>query len=286
MRRRLALLCLLLVLPGGVVSAAPTQSLARARAEFERGEYKKVVATLTPEVSLLSDEADLKEAHYILGVSYFYTKNRDLARQEFTALLYLDPSHELDKLTESPEVYAFYDSLKREMQDKLEAIRLQREREEEAKRQPLREVVIERTVRESSAWGNFVPFGYGQFRNGQPAKGVFFLVAESLLGGTSIALFGHQAVTYGIPSHYPPDFSDADRSALRTRQIVQVGAGGLFLVTYIWGVIDAFTNQKPHVTETRSERPIAPAPAPTSRVPLITPVVGPEGVGLGATWRF
>lgn len=286
MRRRVGLLALALALWPLVAGAAPTQSLARARAEFERGEYKQVLKTLTTEVAMLHEEGDLKEAHYLLGVAYFYTRNREMARQEFTALLYLDPAHELDKLTESPEVYAFYDGLKRELEDKLEAIQKQREKEAEARRLPQREILVERTIREPAPWANFLPFGYGQFRNGQAAKGVFFLVSESLLGGTSLAMFTYQAVSYGIPSRYP---LDADRDAIRTRQYIQVGTGALFLVTYIWGTIDAFSNQKPLVSEKTTERPItAPAKSPTSLLinPVISPVVAPELVGVGVTWRF
>jgi tetratricopeptide (TPR) repeat protein len=268
----------------GAAQPAPTQSLARARAEFERGEYQRVIETLSPQLyphALLREEDDLEEAHYLLGVAYYYLARRDLARQEFTALLFLDPSRSLDPATESPEVYGFFEGVKSELRGKLEEIRKQKERDEEARRLPQRERVIERTVHEISPWSNFVPFGYGQFRNGQAAKGVFFLVTQTLLGGTSVSLFSWQAVNYGIPSYYPPG---TDLDQLRRFQTIQVVTGGLFLVTYIWQVIDAFSNQPERITTTETERPITPAAAPSSL--LLSPVVSPGQVGLGATWRF
>ena len=103
-----------------------------------------------------------------------------------------------------------------------------------------------------------------------------------------MALFSYQAVQFGIPSHYPSDYTAAQRDAFRTRQLIQVGGGALFLVTYLWGVIDAFTNQQPAITTRRTERPLTPertSPGASSSL-LITPVVGPDSVGLGATWRF
>jgi len=274
----------LLASPAGAVQ--PNDDVAVARAEFERGEYHKVVSTLTPQLyprTLIRDEEKLKEAHYLLGVSHYYLAHRDLARQEFIALLYLDPTRSLDPATESPEVYAFFESLKTEKRQQLEELQKQRFKEEEAKRRPSREVLVERTIHEVSPWGNFVPFGYGQFRNKQAAKGWFFLISESLLASTSVALFSYQAVTYGIPSRYPPTTtSAAERDAIRTRQVIQVAAGGAFLVLYLYGVIDAFSNQPPRVVTKRTERPLTLGP----RGPELTPMVTAEAVGLGAMWRF
>ena len=277
---RLRTVQLLLVFwAAGLASANPSQDLALARSQFERGQYKKVIDVLTPQLYprvQLREEDELKEAHYLLGVAHFFLDHRDKARQEFTALLFLDPRKDLDPAVESPEVYAFFEGIKSELRQKLEELRRQQEKAEADKSQPVQERVITRTITEVSPIGNFIPFGYGQFRNGQPAKGTFFLVSQMLTGGTSLALFTFQAVQYGIPSKVPPE----DKNLVRSIQITQIVTGGLFLVFYGWSVIDAFANQKPKEVTTEKVQPIQ------SDLQIL-PMVTPEGdVGAVARWRF
>ncbi len=276
MRRLIPLWLLLLA---GAAAANPTQELALARSQFERGQYQKVVDALAPQLyprALLRDDDELKEAHYLLGAAQFFLDRRDKARQEFIALLYLDPKKELDPAVESPEVYAFFEGVKGELRQKLEELKREKEKAEADKNKPAQERVITRTVTEPSPIGNFVPFGYGQFRNDQPAKGTFFLVSEAVTGGASLFLFTFQAVQYGIPSKVPSE----DKDLVRTIQITQIVTGGLFLIFYGWGVVDSFAYQKPKVREEQTVRPIE------SRLYLL-PMVTPDGaVGVGATWRF
>lgn len=276
-----------LVFPTPPTSAAPPAAsfqLARARAEFERGEYQRVADTLAPELypkNKIPTVTELKEAHYLLGSSYFYLNRQDLARQEFTALLFLDPAHELDPAIDPPRVYAFFQTLKHELAEKLQLLEANRKVDPPP---PSREVVIETTIREPApAASNFIPLGYGQFRNGQKSKGYFFLATEALLGGTSIALFTYQAVNYGIPARFAGD--EADK--IRSLQIVQIATGSLFLVLYGVGVYDSFIGQKPLVETKRSERPIEPPAKPPKSISLeIVPLVSPDGAGLGAMGRF
>src|SRR5262249_46219973 len=116
-----------LPLGAGAAPATPpaTFQLARARAEFERGEYQRVVDSLAPEIypknKIVNAEA-LKEAHYLLGSSYFFLGRQELARQEFTALLFLDPGHDLDPALDPPRIYAFFQTLKRDLAEKLRTI--------------------------------------------------------------------------------------------------------------------------------------------------------------------
>jgi tetratricopeptide (TPR) repeat protein len=281
---------------GGAAQANPSQELARARSEFVRGAYERVIAQLDP--ARISDASELEEAHYLLGVSHFYLGHREQARQEFAALLHLNPQRELDAATESPEVYAFFVGLKSELRSKLEEIRREKDREQALRDRPSREIVVERTIHERSAWNNFVPLGWPQFHNHQRGKGLLFLGTQALFGGASLALFGYQALSYGIPQHVPP----GDVGKVRTLEVLQIGTGGLFLVAYAWSILDGFANQAPAVEEKRIERPIGPgapgalgapaAPSPASRPSSqpsglrLTPLVTPQSVGLGATWRF
>lgn len=283
----------LLVTASGAAGAAPSPSfqLARARAEFERGDYQKVAVSLAPELypkNKIMNIDELKEAHYLLGCSYFFLNRQDLARQEFTALLFLDPAHDLDPAIDPPSVYAFFQTLKANLAQQLRMMEATRK----VDTPPSKEVLIERTVREPApAISNFVPLGYGQFRNGQKSKGVFFLVAETLTGGTSITLFTYQALKYGVPTRY----SGAEASTLTSLHIAQVATGGAFLILYGVGVYDSFVNQRPVLEEKRTERPLTPTSGSTpgsipSSVPKtswnIVPLLSPDMLGLGAMGRF
>jgi hypothetical protein len=272
--------------------AASSAQLALARSQFAHGEYKKVVDTLEPALyplAHISDEDELKEAHYLLGTSYFFLDRQEPARQEFTALLFLDPSRELDPAADDPRVYQFFTKLKSGLKEKLDWINQQKKREEAERSRPSREVVITRTIHDPApAISNFIPFGYGQFRNHQTGKGILFLVTEFLAAGTSIGTAAYQVGTYGLPSRYTTQ-SDAD--TIRFLRASQVISGGLFIALYALGTWDAFANRPPPVEEKRTEQilpvpPPGPAPAkPQSELRLV-PILAPHAAGVGAEWRF
>jgi tetratricopeptide (TPR) repeat protein len=285
-----AVLCLffaLLLLCGEVTASPgvslppepdPTEDLTRARAIYDRGDYDEAAKILSPLLYPQSrglNTSELKDAHRFLGISYFYLDRREQAKQELVALLYLDPDYELDPVIESADVYAFFESLKADLRDQLEAIRRQKQIDEQKKQRPAKEILIIREIHKRSPIANFAPLGIPQFENGQKAKGIFFLVAEAALGGTSVVMFALQIFRYGLPPRIEPSESEAYRSL----QVLQLGTGGLFFLTYGWGVIDAFANQKPTLTETRTERVLEPA---LGMVPLLRP----DAVGVGYVWEF
>jgi hypothetical protein len=279
---RLILVVLLALAWPATGHATPSQELARARAEFTRGQYQTAIAILAPQLQRIREQAQLIEAHYLLFVAYFYTNDHKRAREEIGALLYHDPDYTLDPVVESSLVYAFFEGVKNDLRLQRDEWRKKKEQEAEARRRPSREVLVTRVVHDRSPWENFIPFGVGQFRNGQSGKGWFFAVSQLVSGGTSVGLFVAQAVQYGIPSKGVP-LSDID--GLRTRQVVQIGAGAVFLLLYGWSVIDAYANQKPRVEETREERPITLTDSP---VPLVVPFVSASGEGGGVAlhWTF
>jgi hypothetical protein len=283
---RLALLAVLLhAVPAGAASA----QLALARSQFAHGEYKKVIDTLEHELypqARISDEEELKEAHYLLGTANFFVDHRDKARREFSALLYLDPGRELDPLVTDPNVYKFFNEIKNENRQKLEEMNRIKQREAEEKKKPSKEIVITRTVREGSTFSNFIPFGYGQFRNGQAGKGTFFLVSELLTAGGSIALAAYQVGTYGWPVRYT---TESERNNIQILRDAQLISGGVFFVLYAIATWDSFANRPPAVEEKREERqltPTPPVPPPRPSSLLIVPIVSPQVAGVGAEWRF
>ena len=142
---------------------------------------------------------------------------------------------------------------------------------------------------------NFVPFGAGQFQNGQRRKGWLFLGAEAVLAAVSVGAFvtnfgalraraAAQAATMRQPtgSECPPggiiDHSEEDTS--RALLGVQVVSGGLFFAVAIWGVIDAIHHYQPEVPLPDDAKSVARRPLPGG--PRLT--LSPTGVG--AAWAF
>lgn len=271
----------------GRARGAPSVDVRRARGEYERGNYEKTAAILHQllyvEKAALP-EAELIEAHKLLGISYFFLDQPEKAREEFSALLYIDPDYELDPVIEDAAVVAFFDTLKRELRNELADIRRKRALDEAKKQQP-KQVLIVSEVKEPNGIVNWIP-GAGQFRNGQPKKGWAFVIADTALLGTSAALFTYQALKYGVPGRLPRDPSEID--TIRTLQVVQIGTGALGIVVYLWGVLDAYGNQRTvHRYRPATEKEMRQLNLGTGAgAARVVPFWTPDAVGLGATWEF
>jgi hypothetical protein len=162
--------------------------------------------------------------------------------------------------------------------------------------------VIERRFVRNSFMVAFLPFGAGQFQNGQRTKGWVFLGTEAALAGVSIAAFTTNFAVYGFrpviecepagnpaarnagcaPGYKPT--SARDRSQLLLR--IQLLSGALFFAAAIWGVTDAVLNFQPEVEVTPNGKP-PPAPrAGLSSPRLVFTPLG-EGSWAGAlAFRF
>jgi len=264
---------LLVALPA---RANPSQELSRARAEYARGEYQRTADILGPQLSpkpLISDERELKEAHYLLGNSYFFLGDKDRARSEYLAILYLDPRYELDDVTEDPQAYAFFTDVKRENKKYLDEIQRLKDEANRKKQQPGQVITDTIVYHPTPTAGNWVPFGIPQFKSGHRRKGAFLLASEALFAGTSLGVFSYLLVKYGYPPQRPESVSEQE--TIRQLQVVQIGTGAAAIGLYVYGVIDAYQNQPPKVTRTRKV-------APMSLVPLLQP----GAVGVGAAWEF
>jgi len=251
--RSIALLVTLLV--AGLAHATPAEDLARARASFRRGDYATTIAILTPllyPTKALSAPGQLTEAHVMLGVAYFEMGRRESAGKELEEALFIDENVELDPLLYSAEVIELFNARRAALKGRLAAAAEQRRlaEENEAFRKALessRQIVVEHRA----YYVNFIPFGAGQFQNGNRGKGTFFFLAEALLAGTSMALYSAQVLEWGFPLRVPADEADS----AKTLQVIQVGTGGLFLLVAAWGIIDALSGYQPTVTVTREIDP-------------------------------
>jgi hypothetical protein len=281
-------------------STAARDAFDRGRTAFGRAEYARAIEVLHPllypEV-LLDSEGEVVQARRMLGVAYLFENKPDEARREFRKLLELRPDYRFDPLLDPQRVVDFFNGvLKEEEATIADMERRRREREKKAAdirqreaarlRLPPTAVYYER----HSFAVNFIPFGAGQFQNGERRKGWFFFGTEALLGAVSVGAFATNFGLYGLTPHRKCtvdqpmgiacpmasiDHSDEDTS--RTLLGIQLVSGGLFFAVAIWGVIDAIHHHQPEVP-LPSDAKVARA-ASGARLTF-----SPNG--LGAAWVF
>jgi tetratricopeptide (TPR) repeat protein len=306
---------LVLAMAGALVAAAPARHPAaeapsarelfdRGRTAFGRAEYKRAIQILKPllypEV-VLDSEGEVVQAHRMLGVAYLYENQPDDARREFHKLLELRPDYRFDPLLDPQQVVDAFNAVVKEEEAEIafiEARRARREQELAARRQresrlhpPVAQIV--RYERHSYVVA-LVPFGAGQFQNGQRRKGWLFLGTEAGLAAVSVGALAVNFALYGVAPHRkcevsepidanglpePCPASEIDHSAENTSRAlerVQLVSGGLFFLAAIWGVVDA-------VRHFQSDVPLGePGPPPISS----NFQLGVTAFGAGATLRF
>jgi len=295
--------------PTGVLPIAPTSphdAFDRGRTAFERAEYKRAIEILSPLLypeMLLDSEGEVVQAHKMLSVAYLFENKPDEARREFLELLRQRPSFRFDPLLDSQRVVTFFDAVLKEHQ--AEIARFKRLKDEKdaalaAKNQrtlkQLQPAAIVHYERHSLGVA-MIPFGAGQFQNGERRKGWWFFGVETALSAVSLGAFVTNFALYGFSSELPcNDADNPDGIACRPDKVdhspeetsrwltrVQVGSGVAFFGVAIWGVIDAVRNFKQEVpldgNGNGNGRAAAPRPLDNFRLTL-------SPSGLGAGWTF
>jgi hypothetical protein len=296
---------------GALIAVGPTgpiptpqaarDAFDRGRTAFGRAEYQRAIEILHPLLYpdvLLDSEGEVVQARRMLGVAYLFENKPDEARREFRKLLELRPDYRFDPLLDPQRVVDFFNGVLREEEAtiaEIEKRRREREKVQAERRQRDQERLrmpptVVRYERHSFAI-NFVPFGAGQFQNGQSRKGWFFFGTEALLGAVSVGAFATNFGLYGLTPNRkcneptpmgiecPPgaiDHSQEDTSKLLLG--IQLVSGGLFFAVAIWGVIDAIHHYKPEVPLPNGAK-VARARPSSARFTL-------SPTGLGAAWAF
>jgi hypothetical protein len=299
--------------PTGVVPIAPSsprEAFERGRTAFERAEYKRAIDILSPLLypdRLLESEGEQVAAYRMLGISYLFENKQDDARREFINLLRLRHQFRFDPLIDSERVVTFFDTVLKEHKEELEKIRKIKEQKDAATAAQIKADLarlrapptIVRYERHSFTVA-FIPFGAGQFQNGERRKGWWFLGAESALAAISVGAFVTNFALYGVSPERPcnarnnPDgvacpASDIDHSQEETSRWltrVQVGSGVAFFAVAVWGIVDAVRNFKQEVpldtngtNGANGARAGAPPLSDSFRLTL-------SSSGIGAAWTF
>jgi hypothetical protein len=273
----------------GSADASPSEDLDKARSSFRGGAFPEAIALLTGllyPTSRLSEAGELAEAHLLLGIAFFEVGRKESAGRELEAALFLDGNLAIEPGVFSEEAVGFFVAKKAEQartaRAEQERTRLARERA--AVRRFLASAVV---VEKRNYLLNFVPFGTGQFQNGQRGKGIAFAISEGVLAGTSIGLLSYQVLRYGLNGRVPREEVDG----VRRIQVLQVAAGAAFYGVWVWGVIDALLHYEPAVrreldpaTQDELEKLYREEERPAAF--RVAPVLGPEAAGAALTWEF
>jgi hypothetical protein len=181
------------------------------------------------------------------------------------------------------------DAAARKRAEEEQAKRLAAQREEEAQRRRIAELerlaATERVVVPSSRWVAFVPFGAGQFQNGDSGLGWAFAVTEAVAGATSIALAATVAAyaNADLSAKDPATGQTVNRTELQSRIDAATLANRIAFSAWagitVIGIVQAQIAFVPERTTTRTR----PLPKP-SVAPSVAPTVG--GATFGLSGRF
>jgi hypothetical protein len=285
----------LLVAASGDASADAQSDLEKAHSAYVAHKYddaeSRLRALLDVKKSQLRDPDSIADARMYLGAVLLAEGKREESGQVFEGLLLEKPDYQPDPLRVALDaIDAFIDARSR-LRDRLAAFQSEQVRkaqEEKARiaaeqvRAATRlatleklastEVVIER----HSRWLALVPFGVGQFQNGQDTLGWVFLSSEVLLGVASVAsasvyLYEQTQANDSLLRHDPQSLATAYEQHAQLAAIAADWFGAGFFAIAIGGVAHAQLTFVPERVQSR-KRDIPPL--------SLAPFAGPGLLGL------
>ncbi len=179
------------------------QTMQRSTQLYEHGQYTESIKLLEQllESYRLRKMEDIVQAHTTLGASYFNLGDEKRAKLHFQSLLNFSPGIQLDPLYYSPRMRQFLQNLKQQpspTQEKPVEVVANGSAQnaiapafaQNSLSTPLptlpKSLIEESEPAHDPRALRFIPFGYGQFRNDDRAKGFLFLITEGLALGTAL----------------------------------------------------------------------------------------------------
>ncbi len=278
-RMTLSLIFLSLLGVGPLQAESIQERFERGKLEFGHKNFANAIESLQPLLHptvQLSAEDRIVKAREMLGLCYFYTGQEQLAGQEFTALLYLRPRHRLDDFLIPPPAIAFFDRVwnEPEMKEKLEKIERERSEARQKQQKPLpsqlKKIYLQREEIHRSRTLAFLPFGLGQFQNGETGKGIILATGGGLSLTANMVCYGLLSALANENGTYPA----ADLELARGLRVGQYLSLGLFVAAWIYGAVDAnlyfhSVSTGPYRIQKQEQIPLLPDSA--AWVPFATP---------------
>ncbi len=279
--------------------------LDKGRAAYEAKNYvdanHRFRVMLDPATGSLKDSALVKQARMYWAAVMISLKKVTEANAIFEKLLLEDASFEPDPLSFPSAVIDAFIEIRAKMRDRLSAAAADQAKrdaerkardEAEKKRQIERVRMLEKMASEEtvththSRWVALIPFGGGQFQNGQTALGWAFLSSEAALiaGGLITLPIYYSELSKAFDRYAINDNRGSAQYADRANQVKL--ANGLFYgaaaLVIAAGIVQAQVAYVPEVVEIK-RRPLPSA----SIAPLLVPLTE-RGIGgvLGVTGQF
>jgi tetratricopeptide (TPR) repeat protein len=258
-------------------------------------------AMLDPKIGTLHDPALVAQAYMIWGAVMMAKGRPKEAGELFEQLLLKDPHFEPDPLSFPTAVLDAFSDTRSRIRQRLNALAQEqakrdaerREREERDKQRQIERMRMlerlateEKIIEHRSRLVAFVPFGAGQFQNGEKALGWVFLGAEALcLAAGTIAvpfahaeLAAHEDANDNAANPSPTTEAQQHLDAARAWRFVNLAAYGGFVLTAVAGIVQANVKFERDVVVVR-KRPLPPTVS-------LSPQPTPSGLGLGLRLRF
>jgi hypothetical protein len=269
--------------------------LEKAQRAYVAHKYDEAEARLhtllDPKKNLLTDPDSIADARMYLGAVLVAEGKKDDAGRVFEQLLLDKPDYQPDPLRVSLEATDAFIDARARLRDRLAALqaeqvrkvqeekaRVEAERQKAATRLALLEKLAstETVIERHSRWLAMVPFGVGQFQNGQDTLGWVFLSTEVLLavgsaGGAGVSLYEQLQANGAVQRHDTLEATSYEQRA-QFAAIVADGFGVAFMAAAIGGIVHAQLTFVPERLETR-KRDIPPL--------SLEPVIGPGVLGIG-----
>ena len=287
----------ILLVATAIAHATPTQDLERARKNFRAKDWQSAKevsgALLYPDVQLGRQE-DVIEAHVLLGASNFELGEQQRAIDEFTKALQIDPERAITTLMFSEGAVRLFDRTK-------EDVRVRMEHDAEKQRLAAQVKALEDYrkslhIYEARPFAfNFLPFGIAQSTQRRTRMATLFAITQGSTFVASLGIWGYLVGTYGFTSN-AVDITDGPR--VRRLQQIEIGTGIAFLGLYAWSTVDAIRHHKAR-TQLQGDDSLIPKelldPTKTKKPPpqktslldrlQLSPMVTPDGVGIGIGWE-
>ncbi|HEX9294494.1 MAG TPA: hypothetical protein VF881_01630 [Polyangiaceae bacterium] len=300
-RRIPVVAALALVLVAAQARGDDATELERAKSSYDAGRYsegaerfKEILNPSAP--NALHDPSAIERARAYYAACLIALGRTDEANVQIEKVIRTNPLYSPDPVVFPGKVVDRFievrGRLKGEIEDAFRAkaeveraardARLKAEREQRAYVETLQRLAAqESVVVRRSRWVALVPFGAGQFQNGQESLGYTFLVGESLLAAASITagVIHMQLISDYARFQNTVDFADYD-ARRRTAQTVSVLAGGALAAVAVGGIVHAQLTFVPELRETRPR----PIPKPPAMMPAVIP--GARGLVVGLVGWF
>jgi tetratricopeptide (TPR) repeat protein len=292
-----ALLALALLAPAA--RADDASELERAKASYDAGRYEEGVERFRQLLSqdspnALHDPVAIERARAYYAACLIALDRNNEADAQIEAIIRADPLYTPDSVVFPGKVVNRVLDIKTRLKAEIErglqrradeerAQIVKREQAQQAYIQALQELAGQETVVvRHSRWIAALPFGVGQFQNGQETLGYAFLASESLLAGASVVSGVIEMQLVAQYAKYTPgsfDFQDYDSRRKAALEVNLYSTLGFFAVA-VGGIVQAQVNFVPELHETR--------PRPLPKPPAVTPIAfrSSSGWTVGVSGHF